>query len=393
MARLTEEMVRDARTSKVREEIPDTDVGGLRLRITQTGAKSWVVLRRVKGKGMVRLTLGKWPAIKLADARKLARTAVNEMASGTDPRDRLKFEAAREMTVEQAMEAYLELRRGRLKVSTATDYKRMLGAEMKGLKDKRVVDLNTEIIVAWHSAFKGRKTADKAARVLRAVLRYASDRYGLVSPNGKVATDALRTLRLWTPPTRKQRVIGDLPAWREAVETCPTAIRDLFLCLAVTGLRRDELRLAEWSQLDLKAGTLHLPDPKNRKPVTLPLPEQALEILMTRRAADKGATRAFSNDGATPVGLKTIARWLERTSEALGARWSPHDLRRGYLTVAASIAPAYVVKRLAHHAMPASDPTAGYVQLDVEALRPWAQQVADLVLDNGQVVHLSRRAS
>jgi integrase len=250
-------------------------------------------------------------------------------------------------------------------------------------------------VVLWHGRFASRTSADKAARLLRAVLRYASDRHGLCAPDGKVATDALRSLRLWTPVRRKMRTVADLPAWLRAVERCPEPVRDLFVCLAVTGLRRDELRLATWAQADLERGTLFLPDPKSRRPTLLPLPAQALDVLKRRRDDAAGMSRpaadgfAFSYDGLVAIGVKTLSRWIERTSAELGARWSPHDLRRGYLSAAAAIAPAYVVKRLAHHATPASDVTGGYVQLGVEELRPWAQRTADKVLARcGSVIAL-----
>jgi integrase len=193
-------------------------------------------------------------------------------------------------------------------------------------------------------------------------------------------------------------MISNMPAWRTAIDRCPQPVRDLLICLAATGLRRDELRLATWPQIDLERGTLFLPDPKNRKPTLLPLPSQAVDILRERRALrvidDPRESRVFSYDGATPIGVKTLSRWLERTSAEIGAKWSPHDLRRGYLSAAAAIAPAYVVKRLAHHATPASDVTGGYVQLGVEELRPWAQRTADKVLGGaGAVVEMSRERS
>jgi integrase len=201
--------------------------------------------------------------------------------------------------------------------------------------------------VQWHARFASRSLADRAGRVLRLILRYANDRHKLHAPDGMIATDALRSLRLWTPVRRKTRTVGDMTAWLKAVERCPARVCDLFVCLACTGLRRDELRLARWDQIDLERGTLFLPDPKSRRPVLLPLPSQVREVLERRRAATNGVL-VFSNDGATPLGLKTISRWLERTSAELGTRWSPHDLRRGYLSAAAAIAPEYVVKKLAH---------------------------------------------
>jgi integrase len=387
-------MVRDAKPStKRRIELVDND-SGVRLRITPAGAKSWCVRRRVQGGEPVRVTLGAYPALSLAEARKLARKAISELTHGVNPRDRRRAEAEAGMTVAEALDGYLELRAARLKPATVADYRTLMRRELRDLASKPARSLGGEQIVKWHSGFKSRSNADKAARLLRAILRYAADRHGVHGPDGRVATDALRTLRLWTPARRRTRMVGDMTAWRAAIERCPQPVRDLFLCLALTGLRRDELRLATWEQVDLERGTLFLPDPKNRTPTLLPLPAQALAILnerMTTRVIKESFV--FSYDGSTSIGLKTLSRWLVRTGAEMGARWSPHDLRRGYLSAAAAIAPAYVVKRLAHHATPASDVTGGYVWLSVEEMRPWAQRTADKVLGGaGVVVSLGRRS-
>jgi integrase len=391
LTRLTEAMARDAAPPlKGRSEFVDSD-SGVMLRITPAGGKSWCVRRRVKGGKVTRITLGAYPALNLADARKLARKAITDLVLGVDPRERMRADAVHGLTVAEALDGYLELRRAHLKASTVGGYRKLMRAELKEVAPRPVKELTGETVVRWHQRFKSRSNADRAARLLRAVLRYASDRHGLTAPDGKVATDALRALRLWSPARRKTRQVGDMTAWRAAVERCPQVVRDLFVCLAATGLRRDELRLATWEQVDLGRATLFLPDPKNRKPTLLPLPTQALDILRRRREeGHDGASFVFSYEGATPTGVKTLSRWLDRTSAEIGARWSPHDLRRGYLSAAAAIAPAYVVKRLACHATPASDVTGGYVLLSVEEMRPWAQRTADKVLGGaGAVVDLA----
>jgi integrase len=380
MTRLTEAMVRDAKAPiNGRITLLDSD-SGVRLRITPTGAKSWIVLRRIKGGKPVLITLGKHPALSLATARKLARKTIEEMASGADPRNRIKAEGVAAMTVAEALEGYLTLRCSQLKPSTSASYRAAMRSELKPIADQPIKTLTSEMVIKWHKGFASRSNADRAARLLRTLLRYANDRHGLCAPDGKIATDALRTLRLWTPLRRRTRMVADMAAWQAAIERCPTAVRDLFFCLAATGLRRDELRCAKWSQIDLERCTLFLPDPKNRQPTLLPLPSQVVTVLRLRRAADTKADLAFSNDGVTPLAPKVLSRWLARTSAEMGARWSPHDLRRGYLSVAASFAPAYVVKRLAHHMTPAGDVTGGYVVLGIEELRPWAQKTADKVL-------------
>jgi hypothetical protein len=73
-----------------RLELWDTLVPGLGLRVTEKGAKSWVVMYRVNGKQR-RLTLDrKYPALSLAEAREEARQALSQVAKGIDPADEKK---------------------------------------------------------------------------------------------------------------------------------------------------------------------------------------------------------------------------------------------------------------------------------------------------------------
>jgi hypothetical protein len=92
------------------------------LRITAEGAKSWCVRRRVKGGPPMRITLGAYPALSLAEARRLARKAITDLLSGVDPRERMRADAVQEMTLAGALDGYLELRKARLKASTAASY-------------------------------------------------------------------------------------------------------------------------------------------------------------------------------------------------------------------------------------------------------------------------------
>jgi len=55
------------------------------IRLSYQGTKSWFVMTRLEGK-LIRVTLGKYPALSLADAREEARRVVNLAAAGKDPR-------------------------------------------------------------------------------------------------------------------------------------------------------------------------------------------------------------------------------------------------------------------------------------------------------------------
>src|SRR5271163_3586257 len=62
----------------------DERTPGLGLRVSQGGRKAWTVFFRYHGR-MRRLTLGTYPVLSLADARRLATTALREAQHGTDP--------------------------------------------------------------------------------------------------------------------------------------------------------------------------------------------------------------------------------------------------------------------------------------------------------------------
>jgi Arm DNA-binding domain len=58
---------------------------GLSLRVTAKNARTWTVFYRNKNGRQKRLTLGRYPAVKLVDARELAREAQRKVAHGGDP--------------------------------------------------------------------------------------------------------------------------------------------------------------------------------------------------------------------------------------------------------------------------------------------------------------------
>ncbi len=73
--------------AKGRIEIADAIVPGLRFRITDRDKRSWSLIYRIAGASRLqqRVTIGSWPAVGVAEARKRAKDALFEAMTGSDP--------------------------------------------------------------------------------------------------------------------------------------------------------------------------------------------------------------------------------------------------------------------------------------------------------------------
>jgi integrase len=89
---LTPKSIENMKAGAARREIPDAGCRGLYLIVQPvTGRKSFAVRYRFNG-APTKLTLGSWPALQLAAARKAATHALHELAQGRDPAT-MKFDA------------------------------------------------------------------------------------------------------------------------------------------------------------------------------------------------------------------------------------------------------------------------------------------------------------
>ena len=109
---LTDVQIRKLITPESRREIPDGKVTGLYLVLQPSGAKSWALRYRAAGKP-AKLTLGAYPALDLANARRRAQEALGEVASGKNP-------AAEKKAVREAQKAAEDGRSDRVEAVAAS---------------------------------------------------------------------------------------------------------------------------------------------------------------------------------------------------------------------------------------------------------------------------------
>ena len=234
-----------------------------------------------------------------------------------------------------------------------------------------------------HGEARSEARANLCMRYLRALFNYAIAEYQTAEGKPLMELNPVKKLsqtKAWYRVDRRQTVIKphELGPWVNAVLGLPRAdMRDYFMTVLLTGMRREEALKLAWADVDMKAKTFTLRDPKNHQDHTLPMSDYLLELLTRRKAVAVGDF-VFADSQGRKIGNFRYAQ--AAVEKASGVSFCIHDLRRTFATVAESLdIPAYALKRLLNHANGA-DVTAGYIVANVERLREPMQKITDYVL-------------
>ena len=373
----------------------DDKVNGLTLRVTDTGAKSFLVRRRVKGTPRMN-TIGRYPEMTINQAREKAREVINLIENGINPKDQSKEDQSKAITLGKVVSDYMISRGTNLKDNTKKGYISAFNNYLKDWSNVPISDITGNMVEKKHRKITEQSPtrANSVMRHLRAYFNYAMGEYEdsynkpifLYNPVSK-----LSHIKAWNRERRKQTVIKtyDLKKWYEAVISLPQqqykdiyiesaeVCRDLFLFILFTGLRRREASTLKWGDIDFKDHSLTIEDTKNHETHSLPLTPFLLEIL-ERRKSDS----PYIFQGATPdKPINDPKKQVERVRKLSGVYFNLHDLRRTFITIAESLdINTYALKRLLNH-KDQRDVTGGYIITDMERLRVPMNKIANYILE------------
>ncbi|SFP35436.1 tyrosine-type recombinase/integrase [Tranquillimonas alkanivorans] len=382
-----------------RVEHPDPALPGLYLQLQTSGAKSWAVRYRMAGKSK-KLTLGKWPAMGLADARAAAAEALEEVAQGRDPALKKKAtKAARleaQLTERDKVRTLVEQfdRRHLSTLKSGAEARRLLYRHVVPVWGNRDVHEITrrdvvELLDGLMDTGRG-VTANRTLAVVRKLFAWAVERDVLqVAPTAGLKPPAKEVPR--------DRVLSDAELrlfWRacEAVGQ-PWGLLGQVLVLTAQRLRE----VAEMTYDELDGDLWHLPPArtKNARPHSVPLSRPALEIL-DRMDRIGDTSLIFTTNGARPVsGFSKARDRIHRKMEEIAAEesgervdlqpWRFHDLRRTAATGMARLGvPVRVTESVLNHVSGTGGGIVGiYQRHDFsdekrQALEAWARFVSGL---------------
>ena len=391
--RLTDTNIKKiAPPAKGRETYRDTKISGFQLRVTSTGAKTFAVRADVNGK-TVRVTLGRFPDLLAGQAEILAKDNLSKLAHKIDPNAEKKTDEAKQITLLECFEDY-KRSRANLKANTVKEYGAILNQYLGDWLEKPLIDITRDKVEKRHKQIgkKSPSRANKTMRVLRALLEYAHGKYDDEAGNPIILFNPVKRLthvKAWYKETRRITYIkpADLKPWFNAVNSAPVWLksndpelnRDYLLLLLFTGLRRREAAALQWQAIDFKDKTLTVTETKNSYTHVLPLSTFLVDMLKQRNKATKKSPYLFPSKGKKGYLIdpkKAVANIRDKS----GVYFTPHDLRRTFITVAESLGIRdYVLKRLLNHRS-GGDVTDGYIITDVERLRAPMQQITDKLL-------------
>jgi len=351
----------------------DTDVKGL-LCICHKTTKSYDVqgdVRRDKRLvRSVRVKIGRVDHVRLGDARNEARKLMATIQSGIDP---TAGPESTGITLEQALKEHLKERD--LSGATVRNYQYHMENYLGRLRRRAVADISRQDcreLLDQLTKRHGKTTGGSVMRTVRALVNTARRHDETIGGN---PVDAIRV------PATPKREVGELDVAKfwTTTEAMSPVMRDLQRAFLLTGARRTSLLGVQCADFDAEAGVLTFTHMKTGGAWAFPTGRWLTETLRARMIEDE----PLSSPWLWPSPGSATGHIAEPKR---GGVPSPHALRHHARTmmIAAGVPYAEGALLLGQRLPGASG---GYVHQThlVEALRPHAQALEDLVLSRADV--------
>lgn len=316
-----------------RVEVRDAMVPGLALRITDNGAKSWVLIYFFGGRKR-RLTLGTYgphPGITLSEARNMGRKAIAKVLRGEDP-GATKAAARAAQTIGEFAKEYMEWAKeptGPLKRPRKRSWKDdhyMLDVDVAPWNARKIQDITRADAIKLLDGI--RKRAPIKANRVRSLL---SGFFTLAREKGLIEHNVMRDIKAEREAPREFQLTPEQvhTLWDgiEGLADDPE-LRDFYKMAFFTLARRTEVLGMRWDELDLEAGVwvLSAERTKNKRAWRVPLSPSATALLRERKARST-SERVFDAQGRGLLKKSTLWNHHRAFVAKVGIEFRCHDTR------------------------------------------------------------------
>lgn len=286
--RLTDKEIKASKPTDKEYNLFDGE--GLRLRIKPNGSKHWILnYYRPTNRKRANLSLGKYPDLSLANARKLTMEAKELLAQGIDPQEERKrhqqeLKAVHEDTFLNVATKWFEIKKDDVTADYAVDIWRSLELHIfPHLSDAPVREITAPAVIELLKPIEAKgslETVKRLAQRLNEVMNYATN-CGLVQANPLTGIKAA-----FKKPKKENMAAlapAELPELMKAIANA--SIKRTTRCLIEwqlhTMTRPSEASGARWEEIDWeeKVWTIPAGRMKKRREHRIPLTDQMIELL------------------------------------------------------------------------------------------------------------------
>jgi integrase len=363
--------------------VSDTELPGLQCRVSNTGVKTYSVLRRTKNGVLERITLGRHSDINVKEARDRAKKVGVAIADGANPAE-LKRTIKGEMTFGELFTVFLEEHAKRKKRTWKGDEGRYNYYLKTKFENKRISEITRSDVAALHSEISARvKKIDKETRAVTYVSGTTANRilalisavYNFAISRDLCTINPAKGVKKNTEQSRDRFLQADeLPRFFKAVEKEENpVVRDFIFVSLFTGARRQNVCEMAWKDISFERKEWRIPRTKNNDPQIIPLGKEVMKILKDRLKEQSFGSRikspyVFPSSGRNGHLAEPRKGW-QRVLKAAGiTNLRIHDLRRTFGSWQAITGASLIVvgKSLGHKSPQA---TAIYSRLDLAPVR------------------------
>ena len=397
---LTAQFVERVKPEGRRIDYFDDSMPGFSLRVSEQGVKSWCVSYRFNGKWK-RFTLGRFPVIGLAEARKMASAILRDVTLGENPSAQKQEERKAPTFADLAAEF---IQRTRVEPRSLREYTRIINKNLIptfGTMKARAIQRRDIVAFLAHKAEKTPSEANHARAIMCRIYNWGIE-------NDIVESNPVQHVRAPAKIGRRDRVLTEDEikiVWR-ALESAPDGVattrkRKIITAASlkfrlITAQRGGEVMNARWSEIDGDWWTIPKERAKNGLTHRVPMSPLALRVLDEVRTAVEGTGREKkplsefvfpSPRGNAP--MSNPQKMVQRLRAATGSDFTGHDLRRTAASLMAGMGvPRIVISKILNHVE--SGVTAVYDRHSYdkekrEALDSWGRRLSVIVSDLHEV--------
>ena len=364
--------------------VADTREKGLSVYVTSNGIITFFVRKRIHGRDE-RVVIGRYPEITVEQARTQALAIKAQVAQGKDPiEDKRRMRA--DITFFEMFQEFMERYSKKQKRSWQYD-EREVNKFLSHWFKRKSSTITKQEIQLLHERIRDENGLYQANRILERI----SSIFNRAIEWGWQGENPAQGIRKFREKSRDRFLQPDeLPRFFSALEEEEnTTARDYIMLSLLTGARKSNVLAMRWEDIFFERAEWRIPETKNGDSLTLPLSQNAVEIL-ERRRQDTHSQWVFPADASKSGHFSDPKRAWQRVLTRAGIKdLRIHDLRRSLGSWQASTgASGFVIgKSLGHKSQQA---TQIYARLNLDPVRDSIEKATQAMMTAGRNVNQNK---